>query len=366
MALRTLSICSGIGGLDLGLRLACPQAQTVCYVERDPFAAATLVARMEDEVLDRAPIWSDLTSFPHVLFRGLVDLVIGGIPCQPYAAPGKRLGAQDGRDLWPATARLLRRTGARGLFLENVGRFASHKDGLDRVLRDLAAMGWDAVWGVFSCGALGAPHKRERLFLLAYADSFLLWLKQEHECGGEREARDGVPCASMGHAHSLGRWEDKPSRHHGDGPPTGREEGTNRFEQPGEELADALRSGLEGQRARATQPQFAEPSGVDLGLANTESTRLETLGGGSQESWTWRGRTFWPPGQDPALWGRVPAEFHPATSKHTLRGVDDGVPAWVVESNRYRVDRLRCLGNAVSPPVAAVAWIELTRRVLAQ
>lgn len=75
---RILSVCSGIGGLDLGLKLVVPGASTVCYVERCSYAAATLVARMEDSTLDRAPIWDDLRTFPLSRYLGKVDVVIGG------------------------------------------------------------------------------------------------------------------------------------------------------------------------------------------------------------------------------------------------------------------------------------------------
>src|SRR2546429_6768059 len=82
--LRGLSVCSGIGGLELGLKIALgDNIRTGCYLERDSGAAATLVARMEEQALDIAPIWSDLVTFDCGRWRGLVDLVVGGFPCQP-------------------------------------------------------------------------------------------------------------------------------------------------------------------------------------------------------------------------------------------------------------------------------------------
>lgn len=100
-AFNVLSLCSGIGGLDLGLRLALPQARTVCYAEREVYPAAVLAARIADGALDDAPIWSDLRRFDGQPWRGVVDCIIGGYPCQPFSLAGKRLGTRDPRFVWP-------------------------------------------------------------------------------------------------------------------------------------------------------------------------------------------------------------------------------------------------------------------------
>ena len=94
MALRAVqvaSICAGAGGLDLGLRMAEPAARTVLYVEHEATACLQLVARMEDGSLDPAPLWTDLRTLDGRQWRGVVDCLIGGIPCQPHSVAGKRL-----------------------------------------------------------------------------------------------------------------------------------------------------------------------------------------------------------------------------------------------------------------------------------
>ena len=96
-----LSLCAGAGGLDLGLALSEPGYRTVGYVERDAFAAAVLVARMEDQTLDRAPVWDDLAGFDGRPWRGAVDLVSAGYPYHPFSVAGKCKGADDPRQLWP-------------------------------------------------------------------------------------------------------------------------------------------------------------------------------------------------------------------------------------------------------------------------
>ena len=102
MVLRALHLCSGYGGFELALRLAGVPSRTVAHVERDTYAAATLVARMEDETLDQAPVWSDLATFDGGPWRGRVDLVTAGFPCQPFSQAGQRRGVDDERWLWPA------------------------------------------------------------------------------------------------------------------------------------------------------------------------------------------------------------------------------------------------------------------------
>lgn len=163
-----LALCAGIGGIELGLRRILPAYRCVCYVEQDAFCACTLVARMEDQALDRAPIWDDVGTFDGVPWRGVVDLVTSGFPCRPWSALGRRGGKSDSRWLWPHIIRIIRQVGPRCILLENVPGLV--RGGLGQVLGELAESGFDAEWGVFRASSLGLPHVRERLFALAYAD----------------------------------------------------------------------------------------------------------------------------------------------------------------------------------------------------
>lgn len=102
-----LSICAGVGGLDLGLREALPGARAVCYVKRELTAALVLGARMREGRLDEAPVWSDVRSFDGRPWRGKVAGVIGGYPCQPFSYAGARRGEADERHLWPHIERIV-------------------------------------------------------------------------------------------------------------------------------------------------------------------------------------------------------------------------------------------------------------------
>ncbi|TWI89813.1 DNA (cytosine-5)-methyltransferase 1 [Gemmobacter caeni] len=166
--LRGISLCAGVGGLDLGIHLAEPGYRTVCHVERNGFAAAALVARMADTSLAAAPVWDDLRSFDGRPWRGRVHLVSAGYPCQPFSLAGNRLGADDPRHLWPDVARIVREVSPEWCFFENVPGHLSL--GFDHVAGELQGMGYRVAACVVSAAEVGAPHIRERMFILAHAN----------------------------------------------------------------------------------------------------------------------------------------------------------------------------------------------------
>jgi DNA (cytosine-5)-methyltransferase 1 len=124
---------------------------------------------MADAALDQAHVWSDVATFDGRAWRGKVDIVTAGYPCQPFSGSGKRLGDKDSRHLWPHVRRILEETTAPLLFVENVQGHISL--GLETVWNDLQAMGYAVEAGIFSAAEVGASHLRNRLFLLAHADS---------------------------------------------------------------------------------------------------------------------------------------------------------------------------------------------------
>ncbi len=143
MALRALCLFDGYGGFELGWKLAGADVRTVARVERDSHAAATLVARMDEATLARAPVWDDVTTFDGVPWRGRVDLVTAGFNCQPFSAAGQRRGVDDERWLWPDIARIIADVGPRYVFLENVTGLV--RAGLPHILADLADLGFAPV-----------------------------------------------------------------------------------------------------------------------------------------------------------------------------------------------------------------------------
>lgn len=160
-----LGLCAGYGGIELGLHRAIPNLRSVALCEIEAFAIANLVSKMEAGLMDPAPIWPDLKTFPWAAFRDRVDILTGGYPCQPFSAAGQRKGKQDPRHLWPWIADGIRLLRPRCCFFENVEGHISL--GLSDVIEDLAGMGYRTTWGIFSASECGAPHQRKRVFILA-------------------------------------------------------------------------------------------------------------------------------------------------------------------------------------------------------
>jgi DNA (cytosine-5)-methyltransferase 1 len=161
-----ISCFSGIGGLDLGVSAVIP-TRTIAYIEREITCAAILAKRGQEGLLDVAPIYSDIKSFPAENYAGKIHGVIGGFPCQPFSVAGKQTGEEDDRNLWPDTIKLIRTLRPQFVFLENVPALISNEY-FGTILGDLAESGFDAEWGCFKASEIGASHKRERVFILAY------------------------------------------------------------------------------------------------------------------------------------------------------------------------------------------------------
>ncbi len=124
-----LSLCSGYEGIGLGLKRVFPSCRTITHVEIEAFAVANLVAKMEEGELDQAPIWTNLKTFDGKPFRGLVDILSGGFPCQPFscASGDKRKGDEDPRHLFPYIKNAIQVIQPPLVFLENVEGIISSK-----------------------------------------------------------------------------------------------------------------------------------------------------------------------------------------------------------------------------------------------
>lgn len=167
--LRELSLFSGAGGGCIASRML--GHQIVGYVEWETYPQEVLKARISDGSLDPAPVFSDVRRFVSEgwasRYRGRVDLVTAGFPCQPFSVAGKQRGEADERNMWPATAAVLRDVRPPFVFLENVPGLLSNPY-WKTIRGNLAALGYDATWGVLGAGDVGAPHRRKRLWVFCW------------------------------------------------------------------------------------------------------------------------------------------------------------------------------------------------------
>lgn len=186
--IRVLELCAGYGGFSLGLRISGVPTRTVCMVEREAHVAALLVAQMAAGLLDPCPVWDDLCQFDARPWRGAVDLVTAGFPCQPFSVAGKRLGEADERWIWPDIARIVAECRPALVFLENVELTAFR-----RPRADLADLGFRVLPALrVSASDVGAPHERDRWWVLAVADADRQGLAQRWSPSGSG-AENPVP-----------------------------------------------------------------------------------------------------------------------------------------------------------------------------
>jgi DNA (cytosine-5)-methyltransferase 1 len=359
--------CAGYGGIHLGLKRAIPNLRVIAYGEIEAFACANLVSKMEAGLMDSAPIWSDLKTFPAQEFRDRVDLLVAGYPCQPFSAAGKRLGTEDPRHLWPHIAGSIRVIRPRFCFFENVEGHISL--GLSSVISDLEELGYKVSWGIFSAREVGAPHQRKRVFIMAHCinegSQGLPWdVSDRRESRRNREEEDGSTSKS-----SLCLWPSRPGQpQHGWEPP--RVVGNTKcvlLPTAGEHRAMDEASGIpadgEGREpSQADSDASLARSGEAMGNAESEQSPSRDHRGqqgslGEQEQVQLGG------GDCGALresnWQTEPS----------LGGNPDGTSDWMDYAELYttcdnRTDELRLLGNGVVPATAERAFRTLLTELL--
>lgn len=329
--------------------------RTVCYVEREAAAAAQLARLMEARALDPAPIWSDLLTFDGAAWRGLVDFLVAGFPCQDISIAGRRAGLDGKRSgLFFDILDLADDCGAGGLFLENVSAIATatasavdeaegelFERAAARVVGELADRGWDAEWITLSASDVGASHGRARWFCLA-------WRRMADTGHGPRTHQP----------INIGRG----SRQANDCP-------------GGQVVDDAQRVELAGKRVHA-RSRHAGPGASDVDGASAAVADISEQGLSDTKqqepcgSWAGhegraapelRGTPLFAPGPIDPRWPGVVAnrpDLAPAV-KPGVRLLADGMAYLVDES---RAHQLRQVGNGVVPLQAAVALVELVRR----
>jgi DNA (cytosine-5)-methyltransferase 1 len=379
--LHELALFAGAGGGILGGHLL--GWRTVCAVERDPYAAAVLAQRQNDGALYPFPIWDDVCTFDGRPWRGRVDVISGGFPCQDISVAGRGAGLSGERSgLWREFARIIREVVPRYVFVENSPALAFR--GLDVVLSDLAAMGYDAEWGVFGADDVGAPHKRERMWIVAQLSDALRYRHgqpiQHVPARGSAAAPDA---RSNGQVQPLADADRLRQQQ-----PQGGESGERGRVGHGGQGSDVADAGHLRRRDRAESDEAESAPLARCGeVADAERPRLERhVDHGQLERPADRERSsqpaahrscsnvpypkcLRPSGSWPYWFSCDPAEDSEGETDNAFRervghiwGLKSSVGR-VANGVAHRMDRLQSIGNGQVPLVAAVAWTELHRRL---
>ena len=326
-----LSICTGYGGIEIGLERAIGTINILAHVEIEAYAVANLLAKMGTGDLVPAPVWTDIKTFQAHCFSGSVDILTGGYPCQPFSTAGQRRGSDDTRHLWPWIKEHISIIRPGICFFENVEGHVSL--GLREVLTDLADLGYrvesdsgEPTWGLFSAAECGAPHQRKRVFILAYRD--LSWVALCRNNGG------------------MGRQSEQ-----------------------NEEMGSAKG---DNQRREDQAPWVSGAIVANSCQQGPQNTELKTI----QSAWRRNERrtttqfcfSLWPsrPGDQQYEW-EEPRDFDGKLNPDWVESLQGVPPGWTQLSNALpgenRIDRLRLLGNGVVPATAEKAFITLLNRI---
>ncbi len=307
--LRLLDLFSGIGGFSLGLERSC-YFETVAFCEIEPFPRRVLAKHWPE-----VPCYHDIRELTgdRLVRDGIaVDAICGGFPCQDISFAGLGAGIDGARSgLWSEYARLIGEIRPAYVIVENVSALLGR--GLGRVLGDLAAIGYDAEWNCIPASAVGAPHRRDRLWIVAYPQHGRVSLGR----GVAHLGEDGA-----GRERILGYVEEGD-----DGQErtmvANTENATGNYEAGGGEGVD------QNQRRSGGRPKGCGPYVADANWPRLERWGIDRLGSGE-----------WTVGAD----GRsVPGEW---IAEPDVGRVAHGVPS--------RVDRLKGLGNAVVPQIPEI------------
>ncbi len=349
--MNELALFAGAGGGILGGHLL--GWRTVCAVEWDAYAASVLVQRQNDVCLPPFPIWDDVQTFDGRAWRGRVDVISGGFPCTDISSAGKGAGI-DGEQsgMWAHMARIVGEVRPRFVFVENspllVGR------GLARVLSDLAALGYDAKWGVLGAHHVAAPHKRDRIWIVGrHANRSNERTKREIQ---KQNTIAGRVCEDVANSYGSGSRENlkpselRPERAFQSPRDSGKTDQAKREEKRkrAEAISDANSAGLQGR--------------IQDGVVNKERRQKQSQGPVTKCSVERKRDRDMPRWNAESDLGRELPDGMANRVDINGTSIQEGISR-VGKDIPHRIGRLKCIGNGQVPQCAALAWEILTKDI---
>lgn len=323
-AMRELSLFTGAGGGLLGTHLL---GWTPCgYVEFNSHCQKAIAKRIKDGFLPVAPIFTDVREFVQSgaaeQYRGIAEVVTAGFPCQPFSTAGKQQAENDERNMWPATRDVIRLVRPKSILLENVPGLLT-VGYIYSIFADLAQMGFMGRWGVLSAAETGAPHKRERFWIVAHSES------ERHRNG--REARNILKANGRQNGQVRGDFG-------------GTSEQSENVADAKKQLCDGVNNNAREFFGNQSVPEFRDNGGAQ-DVADAISVRLPGQGqhGYASDSTPCRDRQT-TNALDGGWWENDPADVPESGMGRVVNGV------------AHRMVRLKAIGNGQVPAVVRLAW----------
>lgn len=340
--MKHLSLFTGIGGIDLAAEWA--GFESVCMVERDKYCQKVLAKNFEG-----VRTHDDVTTFDGLEYRRTIDLVSAGFPCQPHSLAGLRKASGDERDLWGEVVRILRETEPAWFLGENVPGLFTSESGqfFGRIINDLESLGYSVGWGCYGAKDVGAVHKRDRVFIVAYASGLRLNSSRQEN----QELKD----------NSAREWQNG--------------QGKSEWSEVDSGLVDhgASQTDVANSNVIRTQVQIAGEYATEQVLGSNGKTRGD-VGNSNRKPRLQSSSTAisirserdsredvsgrcWQPvkGGDWREWG-----IRAAIPQSRICRDDDGIPYRV---DKHRTQRLKALGNAVVPQQVFPILEEIARQI---
>lgn len=326
-----LSLCTGMRGLERGIERAIGPVRAVAYVEIEAFIVWNLVKQIEQGLLAPAPVWTNLKTFPSYQFHKRIHGITGGYPCQPFSVAGKQKGEEDPRHLWPYIREMVRTIEPVWCFFENV---PGHLNlGYEQVKAELEELPYTIKEGIYSAEEVGATHRRERLFILALANSYRngSGIKPGSDYGESQEAKSEEQRKKWNEIQR--EWLRTITGYSSTG------------------MADASSPGLQkpGEQSAWEECQTIKRSGCIVPELAHADIRGQQQRDDAGMGWI-RQQDAFParPGQEQYSW-------------ESPRTIESGLGT-TINGYNFREDLLRMAGNGVVEQTAEIAFIDLLRK----